>query len=311
MVVLVSSLTLLYDLQTHDEKPGDVQIFALIALIVQAVCAFIVIVASLSFPRRPAIEYKGQQVDRQYTVSALNYWTLGWALDILRLARFRQNLEIVDLPMLHNKARSSYLLSLLENDVQNQALWKTLVWAHGLDLALQNAFACFSATVEFAPQLGMYALLRLLEQGISSREDTIKGGTLVVGLGLLVIFAAWSDTWLSWLGYSRIAVQVRSELSALVFAKATRRKDVKESKAKEGEDQLNERIEDLAQNGTVANPPNALPTKTANIEDDDVEKTRQSTINLVVRAALMSICNSFVTFLTISRASTQSECQIS
>lgn len=287
VLILVSTCTQLYALVIDHGRSISAPNFMSAALIAQTVCAAIVSVASLSFPRRPAIEYNGQDVDRQFTVSALSYWTLGWGMDILRRARSKENLDIDDLPMLHNRARSSYLLSRLQDEVQKRSLWKALAYVHWPDLAFQNAFACFSAITEFAPQLVMYALLKLLEQGIESKDDSVYASILVIGLGLAIIVAAWADTWTSWLGFSKVAVQVRSELSALVFAKATRRKDVKESKSKETVESGNVDNGSTNQPGAVANASVSSPTKRPDKEDDDVEKTRQGTINLVVSVFLV------------------------
>ena len=282
ILILVSTCAQLYALVTDHGRSISAPKLMFAALIAQMSCAAIVSIASLSFPRRPAIQFKGQDVDRQFTVSALSYWTLGWGMDILRRARSKENLDTNDLPMLHNRARSSYLLSSLQDEIQKRSLWKTLAYVHWPDLAFQNIFACFSATIEFAPQLVMFALLKLLEQGIESKDDSIRASILVIGLGLSIFIAAWADTWTSWLGFSKVAVQVRSELSALVFAKATRRKDVKESKSKEAVETGGDESGPTSQSGTVADASASLPTKRPDKEDDDVEKTRQGTINLVV-----------------------------
>ena len=89
----------------------------------QAGIAAVVSISFLSFKRRPLVELNGHIVDGQYTVSALSFWTLTWAGDVLKLARSKESLELNDLPLLHHRGRSSYLLDWFRNEVKNQTLW--------------------------------------------------------------------------------------------------------------------------------------------------------------------------------------------
>lgn len=263
------------------------------------VCATIVcFFACLSLPRRPVIEQGGTPVDGQYTVSAFGRYTFTWAGVTLILARKKKTLGLDDLPKLHMEGRSAYRQNYLSTLKTKDQLWKTLVSAHLLELLFQTILTSLQAAAQFLPQLIMYQLLKSLESRAkgASVDRTIWG--LVIALGLAIIFAAWNQAWLHWILWARLGQPIRTELSALIFGKATRRKDVKGlGKPKQATD-----VDALNGTGVSAvfpganeqetdetQPPRSGPTpgqaemaKASDASDDDIQKSRQSTINLVV-----------------------------
>ena len=140
----------------------------------------------------------------------------------------------------------------------------------------------FAAALQFAPQFAMYKLLQLLENDRNLGPESVDAWSLVFLLGLAMTISAWGDTWSAWIGYSRLALPIRSELSALVFQKSTRRKDVREAQANEQDGNgvhstqvLQRQLTNTSLNATKMD---SLHSPT----DPNVEKSRQSTINLVV-----------------------------
>ena len=86
-----------------------------------------------------------------------------------------------------------------------------------------------------------------------------------------------------WIGYSRLALQIRSGLSASIFAKATRRKDVKDSKGSGTVPSAADVAAAVDESGQAAISPPAPPLANSALStEDDGNKSRQSTINLVV-----------------------------
>ena len=79
----------------------------------------------------------------------------------------------------------------------------------------------------------------------------------VLGLGISVLLSSWIETWLHWIIWSNMGAPVRSELSAMIFTKFTRRKDVTGA-ADQGSEEC-----------TKADA------------GDDIQKTRQGIINLI------------------------------
>lgn len=266
--------------------------------VLQVCAAIICFFACLSLPRRPVVEQGGTPVDGQFTVSAFGRYTFTWAGITLILARKNKTLGLDDLPKLHMEGRSAYRQNYLSTLKPRDQLWKTLVSAHLPELLFQTILTSLQSAAQLIPQLIMYQLLKGLELRAkgASADRAIWG--LVIALGLAIVFAAWTQAWLHWILWARLGQPVRTELSALIFGKATRRKDVKGlSKIKQatGTDAVNGTSISAVSPGTndqetaETQPPMSGPTpgqaemaKAEDASDDDIQKSRQSTINLVV-----------------------------
>lgn len=161
IALCVSDLTQLYGLLRV--TVNDRSKFSIAAISTGAIVSFVLCISCLLFPRRPTVEHNGHPVDRQYSVPALMLWTIAWSLDVLSLARNKQNLDVNDLPLLHRKARSGFLLGWLDFETGNHPLWKLLLYKHSAEFIFQSSFAMVQAVLQFAPQYVMYRLLRLLE----------------------------------------------------------------------------------------------------------------------------------------------------
>ena len=266
--------------------------------VLQVCAAITCFFACLSLPRRPVVEQGGTPVDGQYTVSAFGRYTFTWAGVTLILARKKKTLGLDDLPKLHMEGRSAYRQNYLSTLKTRDQLWKTLMSAHLLELLFQTILTSLQSAAQFLPQLIMYQLLKGLE---SRAKDTSVGRAiwgLVIALGLAIIFAAWTQAWLHWILWARLGQPIRTELSALIFGKATRRKDVKglrKTRQATDLDAVNGTSVSAVfpgsndQEATETQPPMSGPTpgqaemaKAEDGSDDDIQKSRQSTINLVV-----------------------------
>ena len=279
---------------------------AFVVLEVLQICAAVIcFLACLSLPRRPVVEDGGTRIDGQYTGSAFDRYSFTWAGATLVLARKKKTLGLDDLPKLHVEGRSAYLQEYLKTLKNRDQLWKTLVFAHLPELLFQTILSTFESVAQFLPQLVMYQLLKRLE--LRARGDSADKTTwgLVAALGLAMIVASWSQNWLFWIIWARIGQPIRTELSVMIFGKATRRKDVK------GMQKSKQATNVDAVNGT--NIPTAFPesndqkttdphpisgsspgqaedVKAEDVLEEDIQKSRQSTINLVVRSASLIKC---------------------
>ncbi|KAL8725121.1 MAG: hypothetical protein Q9166_007563 [cf. Caloplaca sp. 2 TL-2023] len=140
--------------------------------------------------------------------------------------------------------------------------------------------------IQFTPQIAMYKLLELLEQRSDGARIADSAWVWVFGLGISIIITAWLETQMHWVVWAKIGTLVRSELSALIFSKATRRKDVKgHQKAKIDENIKANGATEPAANGIASQkqtqPGTPLPRPLDGDEDEEVQKSRQSVINLV------------------------------
>ena len=268
--------------------------------VLQLCAALLSCLACLSLPRRPIVEEGGTPVDGQYTVSAFGRYAFVWAGVTLVLARKKKTLGLDDMPKLHVGGRSAYRQEYFSTLKTRDQLWKTLVFAHLPELLFQTVLTALSSAVQFIPQLVMYQLLKRLEsrtQGVSADKATWG---LVAALGLAIILSGWIQNWLYWIVWARLGQPVRTELSAMIFGKATRRKDVK------GVQKIGQATDIEATNGSSiptafpgtndqktvethpvsgANPGQTETAKVEEVSEEDVQKSRQSTINLVVRLA--------------------------
>lgn len=159
----------------------------------QIIAALVCFLECLSIPRRPTVSEGKQAVDGQYTVSALSSYTFGWAGKVLSLARDKKSLDLDDLPKLHLWGRAAYLLRYFSAMTrQNDRLWKSLIFAHWPELLFQTVWAVMQSILQFAPQLVMYQLLRLLEDTSQHGDTQRKAWFLVMALGASIILASVS-----------------------------------------------------------------------------------------------------------------------
>ena len=266
---------------------------ALTVLDMLQICAAVVcFLACLSLPRRPVVMEGGTQVDGQYTVSAFGRHSFTWAGITLVLARNKKTLGLDDLPKLHVKGRSAYRQEYFDTLKTRDQLWKTLLFAHLPELLFQTLFAILQSAATFVPQVVMYQFLKRLELRTKGESADLAIWGLVVALGMAIILTAYSSTWLTWILWARLGQPIRTEVSAMIFGKATRRKDVKGmQKSKQATDvgAVNGTGTSTAFSGTddqeVAGPSpgHAVTAQMEDSSEEDMQKSRQSTINLVVR----------------------------
>ncbi|KAL8999178.1 MAG: hypothetical protein Q9169_001957 [Polycauliona sp. 2 TL-2023] len=252
----------------------------------QLACACVSCLSCLLLPRRPCVYINHQAVDGQFSVSLLNRWTFTWAHELLSFAKRNHGLDMVNLPRLHLRLRSSYLEKSFNEKKRSNVLWKDLLLVHRLELAGQSLLAVSQGVAQFAPQLAMYKLLELLEQQDQGKSIEEEAWGWVFGLGFAIIVTSWLETQMLWVVWARMGSLIRSELSALIFSKSTRRKDSKgQQKARTVENLEADEASEPTPLGFVkqmqAHLGAALPQPLDGDEDEEVQKSRQSVINLV------------------------------
>lgn len=190
------------------------------------------------------------------------------------------------LPLLHLRVRSEYLEKSFTRKKRSNVLWKDLIRVHRLEWLGQSLFAMSQGVVQFAPQLAMFKLLELLEQRLEGEAVAGEAWLWVAGLGLSIIVAAWLEAFMHWVVWARMGSPIRSELSALIFSKSTRRKDVKgHQKAFTSEHvEANGATEPPAHGPAIrqhTQPDGPILKPLDNDEEEEVQKSRQSVINLI------------------------------
>lgn len=263
-------------LQNSDDIGGS-NVFAVLDT-VQVVAALLSCIACFSLPRRPSVSYRDLDVDEQYTVSALGRYTFAWAGKVLVSASRLSTFELVNVPQLHLQLRSEYLEHLFGREKTSDHLLKRLLFAHWGEILFGFVFIIIASIIEFAPDLIMFVLLNLLERRSEVDNFYRKAWALVLALGCAVLASAWGEVWNHWIIFTRLGLPIRSQLSAMIFTKAMRRNDVKGVSHDEDSP-----VDVSPAAGEASIPAPVARPGVVDPPDAGLQKTRQATINLVVR----------------------------
>ncbi|KAI0198398.1 P-loop containing nucleoside triphosphate hydrolase protein [Astrocystis sublimbata] len=244
---------------------------------------FVVVVslafASLTIPRRPDVFYEGELIDRLYTSSAWNRWTWSWSSNILARATKKKNLDLEDLPRPNHHIRAKDVIQLWETQGFNKPLWKSVIYANKGAFTLQWVLAFVTAVLNFAPQWVVLQLLRLLESRTNNEPVSYEAWIWTFWLVVAILAQAWVETQLFWLSTADLAIKVRTQLSALIFHKSMRRKDVKEASRKKSATPTDPVVTGPAGQSCSTDTPEMDQS-----EEDDaalLSKSKQSTVNLI------------------------------
>lgn len=184
--------------------------------------------ASLCIPRRPEVfDDDGKPIDAMYTESAVSRFTWGWPLPLLRLAGKRNQLDLNDLPRPDHYTRSAELSADWKRRASKLPLWLAVISAHKTALARQWVLTLITSFLNFGPQWVILQLLRILETRGTRENYALDVWMWVVWLGIIFITQAWVESHQFWICFAELAIPVRSQLSALIFEKSMRKKDVK------------------------------------------------------------------------------------
>ncbi|CZT44803.1 related to multidrug transporter (yeast bile transporter) [Rhynchosporium secalis] len=243
--------------------------------IAQLGLAGLVAFSSVSLPRRPEVFQDGVRVDGMYTVSALGKYTFSWVEDLLTLSRRNNRLELTDLPKMDHYTRSKDLSEAWAATSHERRLWLEIFLEHKWSFMAQWFLTLIQAFGNFAPQFVTYHILKILEKRLPGDAVSSEAWIWVVTLTIATIGAAWIESWLFWISWSEVAIPIRSQMAALIFQKAMRRKDVKgaSQSTKKGVPQGPD-VADASQDAVGGDKPE-LP------EEDDEVKGKQSTVNLI------------------------------
>jgi len=236
---------------------------------------------SVSIPRRPELFKNGKVVDREYTVSLISRFTFSWPAPVLAYAAKNRKLTHDDLPVINYGMRAQTLQTSFDAVGKKDKLWKQIFFSHKRWFIAQWTLQIFAAFTNFLPQIVLYTVLNLLEARDAGGDVQFQLWIVAIGLGLAVAVGAWLESLLFYVCFLKLGIPVYEQLSAVIFGKAMRKKDVK-SAAKVDQDA--EIIGEVSKNQKpgVDGEETAVATKGEDKDDDEeVTKTKQSTINLI------------------------------
>ncbi|ELR06467.1 hypothetical protein GMDG_07992 [Pseudogymnoascus destructans 20631-21] len=237
--------------------------------VAQLILTTAVAFANLTIPRRPGVFIDGNRpIDAMNTNSALSKYSFEWCNAVLRFAVKKGTLNMSDLPRPNADTRSADLAASWTRANLPGSLMLRIFLTHKWAFAGQWALAFVQAFGNIAPQFVLLQILRVLERRGSGEPITSEAFVWVAALGVMTVASSWVEGWLLWLSQSDLSIPIRAELSALVFEKSMRRKDVK-SVAKTAEGEVDE--ENIEAGATKAE-----------INDEDMgQKSRQAIVNLI------------------------------
>ncbi|CAJ2500027.1 Uu.00g028800.m01.CDS01 [Anthostomella pinea] len=281
---MVSCVVLAAVLAVQDQQVAatllrhDAAIFSIRAVeIVTIVClAF----ASLSIPRRPDVFHGGKLVDRKHTVSAWSRFNWSWPSNVLGYAAKKKNLDLIDLPRPDHLTRSKEAAADWESRGFTGPLWLSIIYAHKWLFALQWFLTLMTALLNFAPQWVVLQLLHLLERRQTHERLGYDAWMWVIWLLVAIIAQGWFESYVFWMSFGELCIPIRAQLSALIFEKSMRRKDVKEASKKRPAAESSE----ATIIGPAGESSNIDKPEAEEVEEDDadqVNKSKQSTVNLI------------------------------
>jgi ABC-type multidrug transport system fused ATPase/permease subunit len=250
---------------------GPIAPFAL--RVSQLALVILTALANLSIPRRPAVFINGEPVDAMRTESALSRYTFGWVVGLLDLSAKKKTLDLEDLPRPDSKIRSREVTESWIKASRKGSLLRKVVLAHKWPLIIQWFLSLLQAFGNFAPQFVLFHILRILEKRQEGKSITSEAWIWILALGLSTIVSSWVENWLFWVSQYDVGIPIRAQLSALVFRKSMRRKDVKGA-AKKDEPHATINVDNLEE---PAPPPPVVEED----EEDPLQQSRQAIVNLI------------------------------
>ncbi|OCL10136.1 ABC transporter-like protein [Glonium stellatum] len=229
----------------------------------------------LTFPRRPEVYHAGKVVDGQRSVSTIMRLSYSWCTPLLALAASQGHLNMEDLPAMDHETRSKELHDSFNKKGRKGKLVKLVLISHAPAIILQHVITLVEAAMAFVPQYCFFKLLKALEDqshDASTRNTAIIWAAI---LGMSMLLRNFTGTYMWFISRNLVHIPIRVQLSALVFAKSMRRKDVKGvQNAQSVADITNDQCSMVTAGG-------GSEAVAHNEPEEDLHKTRQGTINLV------------------------------
>jgi len=266
-------------------------------------------IVAISIPRRPVVYYETRPVDGQWTVSIFSCLTFGWASEFLAKTATQKKLTFDDFPALIHTKRARTLYDRFNSMLgHGRGMLAMMCLSFLPSLCVSYILTVLESIIVISPQYGMYTLLRLLEARDAGADITVEAAFWVVFLALAIIASGLNSNHVWWVGIGSISVPIRAQLSAVIFAKAMRRKDVKGTS---GEEKSTGDVANLTAEQLETVPEKEDPNKTL---EENLQKSRQGVVNLIGvdtkrisdfstfnNMFLGSACNLIVTFTFLGR----------
>ncbi|KAK0642530.1 ABC transporter C family member 10 [Lasiodiplodia hormozganensis] len=189
----------------------------------ELVAGAVVAVGGVSVPRQQA---STESIDAQNSVSALSKHTFSWVRPLLDHARAQGTLEYADLPSLASDVRTGHLHARFHRS-SSTPLWRLVIADHRASFIVQWALTGVESFLLVGPQFCLFQLLKLLERKGTESVDQRHLWLWAAALIVLKITHLFCESWIEWVNFAMLATPIRSQLSALIFTKSMRLKDIR------------------------------------------------------------------------------------
>ncbi|PYH83600.1 putative multidrug resistance protein [Aspergillus uvarum CBS 121591] len=191
------------------------------------ILGIIVVLTSLSYPRKARAFRNGRPIDEEETSSVLGRFSFHWATSLVSLSASNTSISLDNLPELSDKLRASNLqIDFMKMQGELNAsgptpskLVRGLLSLYWRELVHQILLSVPLAVLAFTPQLALREILRLLDAD-AAEHDGLNTWALILGLGIGV--SSWLENWLLWTAMNWISVPLTTQLSAAAFSKSMR-----------------------------------------------------------------------------------------
>ncbi|KAK5992840.1 Pleiotropic ABC efflux transporter of multiple drugs YBT1 [Cladobotryum mycophilum] len=109
----------------------------------------------------------------------------------------------------------------------NGKLLQTLTRAYLPRFIIQWVVTILRTCVGLGPFWAMLRLVEVLEHAPPGERPVVQLLVLIASLAILTVAGQWMDSWINWYSQYLMALPLRAQLSALVFEKSLKRKNVK------------------------------------------------------------------------------------
>ncbi|KAH8201470.1 hypothetical protein TruAng_004394 [Truncatella angustata] len=182
---------------------------------------------ALCIPRRPDVFCDGRLVDRRYTESFLSRITWSWCAETFQNRSEKDHLNIRDLPGPNCVIRAKDTTSEWQGSESGRSLSKSIIFSHRFKFAQQWALTIIGSLLDFAPQWCVLKFLRIIEQRDIRGTPEDDAWPWVIGIALTMMAQSWTESYSSWISSAELCIPVRTQLSSLIFEKATRQQKPK------------------------------------------------------------------------------------
>ncbi|OAA38416.1 ABC transporter, transmembrane domain, type 1 [Beauveria brongniartii RCEF 3172] len=236
-----------------------------------------VVLTALLFPRRPQVYHNGRAVSAEQSVSALQKAFFFWMQPLIRTAARHGDLSHDDVPSMENYARAGQLTMQWIRANHKGNLVKSLFSTYWRELMLLWVSVLIRSIVGVGPFWAMSQLIQRLERMDPETQTEPSLWVFPLLIGLFTFSEQWIASRIMWQSIKKIFAPVRGQLSALIFAKALRRKDIKGTADVGDNDGSHGAADATGHDETTKETRKAKAQEQA----EDVSKSRQAIMNLI------------------------------